>query len=906
MRHRFSPLRTTLLGTSLFALLGAPALAQMPDAERVEDDGFVVEDEVVTIGTRRVARSAADTPAPVDVISAVELRSTASTDVQTLLRTAVPSFNVATQPISDTATIIRPANLRGLSPDQTLVLVNGKRRHRSAIITSFGGGISDGAQPVDISSIPSIALKQVEVLRDGASSQYGSDAIAGVINFNLQDAAQGGMFEAQFGSTYDGDGDEWRLSGNIGLPLGTQGFVNLSAEYGEADPTDRSAVPDDVQAQIDAGNAAVADFGTITGGFSDDGPFIWGRSGVEDDLKLFVNSGLDLSPTTSLYAHGGYASRTVSNSFFYRGLNPFGAIGGFGPNGPAARVGDLDGVGTGSACPADIPFSGPAGLPDAAVASQVAADPNCFSLLEVFPGGFTPRFSGETRDFGLTLGIEGIWDLGGGISYDLSLTHGTNEVDLFLANSFNPSLGPASPTDFFIGGQQQSETVLNADFAYLVDLGLASELSVAFGGEYRDETFSIGQGDAASFAAGPLATQGFGTGSNGFPGFSDDLSASQDSIAAYVDLEADLTGALTLQGALRYEDYSAFGDTIDYKIAGLYRLTPAFTVRATHSTGFHAPTAGQANLQRVNVEVVDNQLVDVASLPINSGAGQLVADFIASTNGGVRPELGPEEANIFTVGAAFDLGPTTWTIDAYQIDVDDRISEAQGIDFGAVVDFAAADAGVTLGAGQTVGQDIAQLSAAGVLSASDFVGFENLAQVSLFANSFDTRTRGVDVVARWPFAFLNGASALTVAANYNEIEVTDRGTVNPIDDFRVAQLEDLLPNIKGFASWTHQQGRWSGLVRANYFGEWRDAVFFGDGAAVEGDEIIVDAELTYEAMDGVELIVGAANIFDNFPDRRGSNANGDFPLAAFGQVYPDFSPSGFVGGQWYTRLRVTF
>ncbi|MEM7728643.1 MAG: TonB-dependent receptor [Pseudomonadota bacterium] len=907
MRHHFHALAST---ASVLALCTAgSALAQTPQAELEPDDGFVVVDEIVTIGTRRIARSAADTPAPVDVITAVEFTRAASDDVQDLLRTSVPSFNVATQPISDDATIVRPANLRGLSPDQTLVLLNGKRRHRGSVITFFGGGVSDGAQGVDIASIPAIALKQVEVLRDGASSQYGSDAIAGVINFVLKDAPEGGVFEAQYGSTYDGDGDQYRVSGNIGLPLGPRGFASISAEYGEADGTSRSVARPDALAFAAAGNAAAADFSTITGGFNSDVPQYWGRSEVEDDLKLVLNAGTVLGDTTEGYLTATYSERTVSNGFFYRAPTDFFSIYG-GPSvdpltGAASNaadavgsilVGDLDGLGAGSACPAGIPLTQGGNLPDPAIAAQVAADGNCFSLLEPFPGGFTPRFGGDNSDYSVTAGVEGAWDIGTGVAYDFSIKHGANETDFFILNTINPSLGNASPRDFRPGGQRQTETTLNADFAYLVDLSLASELSIAFGAEYRDETFDILEGDEASYAIGPLALQGFGSGASGFTGFSETTSASQDSVAAYLELEADITGAMTLQGALRYEDYSAFGDTLDYKIAGLYRITPAFTVRATHSTGFHAPTAGQANVRRITTLIDDGLPVNSARLPIASAAGQLTADFIEARDG-ARPELGVETADIFTLGAAFDLGPTQWTVDAYQVDVDDRIALAEDIDFGQVLAFTAAQNGVTLAPGATPGQALVQLEAAGVVNRADFAGFENLVNISYFANTFGTRTRGVDVVGRLPFAFLDGASELTVAANYNETDVTDIGRVNPIGPDRVAALEDLLPNWKGFASWSHAQGRWRGLLRANYFSGWDDTVF---GVPDQGAEVLIDAEVGFEAMDGVELIVGANNLFDNFPDE----SQGLAPV--FGQVYPDFSPSGFIGGQWYTKLRVTF
>lgn len=894
------------------ALLLSSAVPGQALAQTSGTDG-VYEDEIVTTGTRRTQRSAANTPAPIDVITGAEFTQNAYDDVQDLLRTAVPSFNVSSQPISDDATIVRPANLRGLSPDQTLVLINGKRRHRGSIITFFGGGVSDGAQGVDISAIPSIALKQVEVLRDGASSQYGSDAIAGVINFVLKDTSEGGLIEAKYGSTYAGDGDEYRLSANLGLPLGEQGFVNLSAEYGDRDGTSRSIEHFDTGSLSAAGYAPASDFAAITGGFSDEVAQYWGRSDIDDDLKLFINSGLDLSPATRVYLFGNYAERTVSNGFFYRGPTGFNASGiTEGPNvdpltGLASTdasavgsvlVGDLDGLGIGGSCPAGIPLTASGGtLPDPAFLASVSADANCFSIIETRPGGFTPRFGGMNEDLSITAGIEGFWMIGGGLAYDFSITHGSNRTDFFINNTLNPSLGPNSPSDFRPGAQKQTETVLNADFAYLVSAGFASDLSIAFGAEYREETFDQLQGDAASYAAGPLADQGFGVGANGFLGFDRSLSASQNSSAAYIELETDVTDALTLQGAIRYEDYSEYGDTLDYKIAALYKLSDRFTLRATHSTGFHAPTAGQTNARRVTTEIENAVLLDRARLPFASPAAVLAADFIEDRDG-QRPVLTTEDASTFTLGAAFNFGPTNWTIDIYQIDVDDRIAQSAGVDFRDVLDFAAQRANITLASGSTTADVLDQLATANVLNRSDYNGFENVAEVRFFANTFDTRTRGVDVVGRYPFSLMGGLSELTLAANYNETDVTNVGSVNPIDGGRVSALEDLLPNWKGFASWSHIQGPWRTLLRANYFGEWDDTVW---GVPDQSGELLIDAEVAYQFNNSVELVVGANNLFDNYPDETTGFAS-DF----FGQQYPDFSPSGFDGGLYYTKLRVSF
>lgn len=858
-------------------------------------------EEVVVIGTRRAARSAADTPAPVDVISGEDFTRAAATDVQDLLRTAVPSYNVNAQPISDAATISRPANLRGLSPDNTLVLVNGKRRHRGSVISFLGGGISDGAQGVDVATIPSLALQRVEVLRDGASSQYGSDAIAGVINFVLRDEAEGGFLEVTGGSTYEGDGDNYRIAGNIGLPLGDKGFVNITGEYGNVDGTVRAAPRDDVTALIAAGNTAAADFRTINS-YTSEASQYWGQPDVDDDIKLFVNSAFEVNDNVEIYGFGNYAEREVTGGFFYRNPTNRGGVyagplvdaatGALDPNGvPSVRVGDLDGLNNGIACPAGIPLTGTDGLiPDAGILAQVTDSQNCFSFVETIPGGFVPRFGGKNEDFSIAGGVRGtVLD---GLNYDVSVTHGQNETNFFIMNTLNASLGPDSPRDFVPGGQRQTETVINADFSYPFDVGMASELSVAFGGEYRKEEFDLFAGDPLSFALGRLADQGFSSSSNGFGGFPNSSSNDQDSFAFYVDVEVDPTEELTVQAAVRYEDYSTFGDTTNFKLAGLYRISESFRVRGAFSTGFHAPTAGQANITNVTTQNLNGVLVDQGTLPLNSAAGQLAADFIAANNNGAgRPTLGPEDAENISLGFAFDAGPTTWTVDFYNIKVDDRVALGANVDFLDALNFAGGGANFA-----TVSEALNGLDAAGTINRADFLSLDDLAQFRFFANSFDTETTGIDLVGRMGFDLAGGYSDLTVAANWNKTEVKDLGEVNPISANRVRALEDLLPRVKGSVTWAHTQGNIRGMVRANYFGEWDDT---GNGVDNVGAEFLIDVEAAYSFENGLELIGGVSNLFDNFSDKNPGRGGS-------GQLYPEAGPFGVNGGQWYLKARYSF
>ncbi|MEE4162983.1 MAG: TonB-dependent receptor, partial [Woeseiaceae bacterium] len=435
------------------------------------------------------------------------------------------------------------------------------------------------------------------------------------------------------------------------------------------------------------------------------------------------------------------------------------------------------------------------------------------------------------------------------------------------------------------------ETIFNADFVYGIDLGMASDLNVAFGYQYREEEFDLFAGDPASYALGVLADQGFSSSSNGFGGFPRNESASQDSNAIYVDLEADITDRLTLAAAIRYEDYSEFGDTTDGKLAGIFHVTDTFRVRGSVSTGFHAPTAGQANITNVTTQNVNGVLIDQGTLPLSSAAGQLAADYIESFGNG-RPVLGPEEATNYTLGVAFDWGISTWTVDYYNIEVTDRVALGANVDFLDALNFADPNGNDY----QTVSEALAGLDADGVINRQDFIGLDDLSEFRFFSNSFDTTTQGIDIVGTFAFGLGSGESDVTVAFNFNETEVDDVGTVNPIDADRVAALEDLLPNVKGVVSWRHSFGNFSTLLRGNYYGEWDDT---GNGVPGIGAALLVDAAVTWMVNENIDLVVGIDNIFDEYPDEN--------PFAGdLGQLYSEASPFGFNGGTWYVRARATF
>jgi len=878
------------------AISATPVFAQ--EAENTES--------IIVTGTRMTDRSAADSPVPVDIISGEDFRQNSSADVQDLLRTAVPSFNINSQPISDAATIVRPANLRGLSPDHVLVLVNGKRRHRGSIISFLGGGISDGAQGVDISAIPSMALKQVEVLRDGASSQYGSDAIAGVLNFILKDDSEGFEVVTRYGSTYEGDGNNYTIAANAGLPLGDSGFVNLTAEIRDVEGTLRSVVRGDSQGMIDAGYLPAADFQTINSYTSEYSQY-WGQPDVEDDVKLFINSAFKINEQAEAYLFGNYGERAVTGGFFYRNPLTEGAQRGGVYRGPtvdpltglrsdegvhSVLVGDLDGLGNGGSCIAGIPIGGAGNVtPDPTFLAQVTADDNCFSFIETIPGGFVPRFGGTNEDQSIAVGVRGEVNVGSGLRYDLSAQQGSNRTDFYIRNTINASMGPDTPRDFVPGGQEQTETQFNLDLVYDLDVGFDSDLSIAFGAEYREEEFDLFAGDSASYELGVLASQGFSSSSNGFGGFPASFTSSQDSTAFYVDVEADITEKLTLQAAVRAEDFSEFGNTTDFKVAGIYHVTDDIRIRGAISTGFHAPTAGQANITNVTTQNVQGVLVDQGTLPLSSAAGQLGANFIDSQGNG-RPELGPEDAKNFSIGVGFNVADTTWTIDYYNIELTNRVALGANVDFLDALNFADST-GANYG---SVSAALTGLDAQGVIDRSNFIGLDDLAEFRFFSNSFDTTTTGIDVVGNINFDFMGGDSGITIAANYNKTEVDSLGTVNPIGSGRVAALEDLLPNIRGNVSWNHTQGNYRTLLRASYYGGWDDT---GNGVTGIGAEVLIDVQVAYQFSDQLEFVAGVDNLLDTYPQEN-PGALGS------GQLYSESSPFGFNGGTWYVQARFTY
>ena len=614
-----------------------------------------LETELVVVGSRAQPRSVTKSPVPIDAIPLQDVISQGSTTLDYQLRTLVPSFNVATHPISDAATLVRPASLRNLAHDHTLVLVNGKRRHRSSVIAWFAG-VTDGAQGPDISTIPSIALRQVEVLRDGASAQYGSDAIAGVINFLLKDARKGGSVEFNTGTYRAGDGDSYTIAGNVGLPLGETGFANLSLEYGNSDPTNRSVQRADAAALIAAGNTAVADPAQI-----------WGNPTIEDEVKFFGNFGHLFSNGVQLYGHTNYAEKKVTEGFYFRNPNNRANIYSL-DEGETLMIADVldarDGVVDGSAnCPTVRITDN---VPDQAALARVFEDPNCFSFREIAPGGFTPQFGGVVTDMSVVGGVRGI--LANGLNWDASASYGAHESDFFFKNTVNASLGPETPREFDPGLYRQEDLNLNFDVSYAA----TDMVNIAAGTEWRNERFEIGAGGRPSWEVGPYAAQGFVSGSNGFPGFPDYTAGAWDrsNVALYGDLELrDPGDRWTVGGALRFEHFDLFGSTTNGKLSARFGLSDVVSVRGGVSTGFRAPTPGQQNTLNVQTTIDPKtlQLVDSANVP---------STFLAAELKGGKP-LEPETSVNTTAGLVIDTGPFTLTADYFRVDLSNRLALSQ-------------------------------------------------------------------------------------------------------------------------------------------------------------------------------------------------------------------------------------
>ncbi|MEM7433161.1 MAG: TonB-dependent receptor [Pseudomonadota bacterium] len=786
-------------------------------------------EEVVTIGSRSAKpRSASDSPVPVDVINADEFNALGSTaDLTDNLRAAVPSYT-ATPATGDGSAFVRPTSLRGTAPDQTLVLVNGKRRHRSALVQFFAPAAGNGAHGVDIGMIPGIALKRVEVLRDGASSQYGSDAIAGVINFVMKDADSGGAVQLQVGEHYDGE-SSLKFAANGGIAIGSSGFVNASLEYLDNDALSRGVQRADAQALIDGntpGVGADAPFG--------DSPLVqtWGRPQTEG-VRFFVNSGFELSGDSELYAQFGLADTKGRYRFFYRN-----------PNHSSLTQHRADG------------FTG-------------------------LPAGYTPFLDGDQEDSSVVLGVRGEFD--SGMLYDFSYNYGKNELDYFLNNTVNGDLAlvgacPAceiSQRGFDVGAYAQEEVNLNADFS----LPVSDVVNLAFGVEARTETFSAFAGEANSY---------FGGGSSGFRGIEPANAGDfeRDNIGIYADVEHDVSDDVLLQYAIRYENFSDFGGTLNGKVAARANVTDTFTVRGAISTGFHAPTPGQANVSTI-ITTFDG----VTGLQVEEGLVPTTNPAVAAVGGKALTE---EKSVNLSAGFSWDASDNiSVTVDAYHIDVSDRIYRTGDI---AVPPLPTDPPGAPA------------------------------RSISFYTNALDVEHQGIDIVATGDFPIGNTDLGVTFAYGYNTIEVTGQDLVNgvqPVNDGLVEDIENNYPEHRFVLTGNWQlNDDWNVMTRFNYYGEHYDERGRIGGEADANDPsfmvnkskeidstIYTDIEIGYQVNDNWRLVLGAVNVFDEYIDEISNDPPSGCTVCAaefanrisVGLQYPRRTVANYEGGSYYLR-----
>ena len=798
-------LRTLLITASSLAATAASTSAfaqETPDATGSE----LRQSEVVVTGTRTANRTSLETAVPVDVFPVEELTETGRVELNQILSTTVPSFNFNQTAINDGTDIIRPATLRGLSPDQTLVLVNGKRRHITALV-NINGSVGRGSAAVDLNSIPTSAIGNVQVLRDGASAQYGSDAIAGVINVILREADHGGGVNIRYGAHVtdpeglnrsEVDGQTTNVGGWAGFGLGENGFLTVSGEYSLRQRSNRAGIDPRQQFPDDPAYAeAERSFDRLN--------HVYGNGRMEN-INFFLNSGYTLNNGVELYAFGGVQEREAESPGFYR------------------RASDSR----------NVP--------------------------EIYPGGFLPVIGGDVSDYSLGGGVRGE---AGGWDYDVSAVYGSNELDYSVTNSLNASLGPDSQTSFDAGSLAFDQVTLNADIVKTFDNLLPGETSLAFGAEYRDESFEIGAGEEASYIQGPFPAA---AGSQVFPGFTpeSEVDESRNAASVYGEVEWVPNEKTLISAAVRYEDYSDFGDAVTGKLAGRYDFTDQVAVRGAVATGFRAPSLQQQYFTAISTNFIDGVPFEVGTFPATSPAS-------VALGGG---QLDAEESTSFSLGTV--LTPTNnWfvTIDAYQINIDDQIFLTENLG-GDEVDAVLANAGVT-----------------------------GVQRVRFFQNGIETETKGVDIVTKYAFDFGTlGTLDASAAFNYSKTEVThvpDNLVIPDLELFSRSNrltLEESAPETKFIlaGNYTYQQADF--VLRATRFGEVLAPSNDPANDFTLDADWIIDASVNFNVTDQFSFGVGADNLLDEYPTMTpdGLNFNGIFP-------YSSRSPYGFAGRFLYMR-----
>jgi iron complex outermembrane receptor protein len=806
MRHWFG-------ATCVAALFSLAHTAQAADGEAAVD-------EVIVTGTRVAGLRASDSPAPIQVVGAAVLDRAQATDIVNSLALLVPSFT-AQAVGGDTANETLSARLRGLSPNHALVLINGKRRHGAANLAILSGPYQGGAA-ADLNLIPAAAIARIEVLQDGAAAQYGSDAIAGVVNIILKTGDAGGAVSAIAGQYFEGDGETAGLSVNLGLRPADGAFVNLTAETRYHGYSNRGGPDQRVEQVIKSG--AHPEWRDLPG--YPQLNKIFGDARYQLNL-VTLNAGADLGGGTRAYGMATYGRKYAGGWANFR-------------------------------LPTRLP--------------------------QLYPKGFDPIDTIKEQDFALTGGLAGVV---GGWAWDLSSTYGRDDATVNVTNSANIDLyndTGATPSDFRAGDFIAGQWTTTFDASRQVNVGLAQPMTFAFGAERRAETYEIKAGDPASR---------YKAGSQSYPGFSltDAGRHKRHNVAVYADAALSPLTNLTLDFAVRYEDFSDFGDTTVVKLTGRYDVSPDFAVRGTVSTGFRAPTLAESYYSATNVQP-NSAFVQ---LPPNAAAARLI---------GIDP-LGPEKSRNFSAGfVAHPAAGLTVTLDAYQITVKDRVV-GSGTLYGAyddVVRSAAVNAAITANGN--------------VLENVPFSG------INVFSNGVDTRTRGVDLVAVWFSPGLNEGSRIdwTLAANYNATKVTAvRATPAVLaasgqslfDKVALSTLETASSKAKVVAGAVYETGRWTVDLRETLYGQASRFSDPGDGTYYldkSGVKLITDLVVSFKVTSKATFQLGANNLFDIHPNRV--NAAGLAASAAAGnpavEIYPAFSPFGINGGFYYARAAYRF
>ncbi|MEH3106787.1 MAG: TonB-dependent receptor [Sphingomonas fennica] len=834
-------MRNRSIAFGLAALAAAPAAAQqLPEPVQtpqpaVGQAGDQSGDEVVVTGSRGQQRTVTDSPTPIDVLGGPELEKTGRPGLLSALNTLVPSFNVPTRAGGGTSTVISTGGLRGLNPDQTLILVNGKRRHKTSLINAVSS-LYNGSVPVDLDLVPTSAIDHIEVLRDGAAAQYGSDAIAGVINIILKKRTDGGDASVTAGQNFDrSDGENYLGQVAYGMALGDAGYLDLSLN-GRKQLRSNRAIPIDRSIQlynrIGAGAAGVPDprEATIDRLVTTN----YGAFPVEG-INGGYNAGYDLGGV-ELYSFGTYSWRDSELNFTYRAPN------------------------------------------------------NAASLPEVYPNGFRPRLNIREQDYEFALGATG--DIAGW-NWDVSTTYGRNRSRQQGYDTINASLGPNSPTSFYVGTLRSTEWVNSLDVTRGVPVG-GGNLQLSGGLQHRRETYAVLQGSPGSYAAGSAPGQTYSyinsagvrvtppPGAQAAAGFTpaDEGRISRNNYAAYVDVAYDPSDRLTLGVAGRYEHYDdASGDTVTGKANARYAFTDWVALRGAVSNGFRAPALAQqiyasTTGQFRTVNGVPNQLLQIKTLPVGSPAAVAL---------GSQP-LTPEKSTNFSAGIVLTPARAlNVTIDAYQIKVRDRIAITSTLTGPAV-------SAILIANGQS--SDIS---------------------AQYYTNAIDTRTRGIDVVATYRLDVGDlGTMRLNAGFNYNKTIITDIAANPPqlaqlgagfvlFDRLSQGNLTNAIPRTKLFLGdvWTLGDFTFTGrLVRYGKFAQLQNLVAQDRYFSAKW---IADAEIAWQATKGLNVAIGANNLFNTYPDR-----NGLFNASLGNSQYPTTAPYGFTGGSYYARVGVAF